>query len=501
MKDEMQPVLPPGRFKPSANGTGNGAGDATGNGGGSGGGDDHDEPADAGTPPADPTPPRRTVQEFARANWLLLVIGLVVLLFACAFFYARSVSQSAEGTDEDPVAAASDNLDTTISKPAPAAASNPVDVIEQKKAAEERAKAGGATPETTVTADELAANMVVDTVGQAAAQRRAREQKLAKQQVQQQAAAATARRAASIPPPDSTEVTTRDNQTGAYRSRRVAVSRRSNAASNGDVRRRLREEVRPRVAPDGTPYEQNDDVLDMLDASPPAARVTYEQMTGKRYFDRRAIARAKGPQALVGAADLVDPFGTIKAGGYNYNGASNQDQGTTQLLPDIFYKCVVNGPQTIRTGSVVYLRLAEDAIISGHTFPKNLVFAGIASVETNRVTIEISRLGPTRVSADICDYNYLAGIMIDPAKKQPVEAGNSPLNDARMMGSQEIGTAIDRSASAANSVVGVAGRIGTSMVSRLGSSPRRRLRDVLLPDGYPVLITTGATDAAASANQ
>ena len=88
----------------------------------------------------------------------------------------------------------------------------------------------------------------------------------------------------------------------------------------------------------------------------------------------------------------------------------------------------------------------------------------------------------------------------DPQKKQPVESGNNPFTDARQMGSQEIGTAIDRLASAANSVVDVAGRIGTNMVSRLGSSPRRKLRDVLLPDGYPILIT-GATDAAASANQ
>jgi hypothetical protein len=36
------------------------------------------------------------------------------------------------------------------------------------------------------------------------------------------------------------------------------------------------------------------------------------------------------------------------------------------------------------------------------------------------------------------------------------------------------------------------------MVGR-ASTPRQKLRDVRLPDGYPVLITTGATDAGASA--
>jgi len=362
--------------------------------------------------------------------------------------------------------------------------------MEQKRAAEERLKAGSPAPQT-VTADELASGMAVDTFGQAAARRDALQKR-----AQQQAAAAVARRAA-IAPPDSTEVTTRD-QTGAYRAQRVAVSRPSGVASS-DVRRRLRPEARPRTAPDGVPYEQNDEVLDMLDASPPAARASYEQMTGKRYFDRRAIARAGGQQALLGTTELVDPFGTVKTGAYRYNG-SNQAANTKQLLPDIFYKCVINGEQKIRTGSVVLLRLMEDAVISGQTFPKNLVFAGIANVETNRITFEIGRLGPTRVAAEIYDYNYLAGVMIDPQKRQPVDPNNNPFNDARMMGSQEIGTAIDRSASAANSVVGVAGRMGTSLVSRLGASPRRKLRDVLLPDGYPVLITTGDTDAAAPAN-
>jgi hypothetical protein len=188
-----------------------------------------------------------------------------------------------------------------------------------------------------------------------------------------------------------------------------------------------------------------------------------------------------------------DAFGTIKAGSYRYAG---DNSAQSQLQPDIFYKAVVNGEQKIRTGSVVLLRLVEDAVISGQTFPKNLVFAGVASVETNHVAIRISRLGPTRVAADIYDYHYLPGLMIDPQKRQPLPAADNPLNDARAIGAQEVGLAIDRSASAANSVVGVGGRVAAAMVGR-ASTPRQKLRDVRLPDGYPVLITTGATDASA----
>jgi hypothetical protein len=231
----------------------------------------------------------------------------------------------------------------------------------------------------------------------------------------------------------------------------------------------------------------------MLDAAPAASRTSYEQMTGRRYFDRHAAVRA-GSAASPGqnGGMAYDAFGTIKAGSYRY-AADNSAQ--SPLLPDIFYKAVITGEQKVRTGSVVLLRLVEDAVISGQTFPKNLVFAGVASVETNHVAIRISRLGPTRVAADIYDYHYLPGLMIDPQKRQPLPAGDNPLNDARAISAQEVGLAIDRSASAANSVVGVGGRVAAAMVGR-ASTPRQKLRDVRLPDGYPVLVTTGATDAS-----
>ena len=63
-------------------------------------------------------------------------------------------------------------------------------------------------------------------------------------------------------------------------------------------------------------------------------------------------------------------------------------------------------------------------------------------------------------------------------------------NDLQQQTTQELSTAIDRSASAANSVVGVGGRIVANVLSR--PKTRTKLRDVLLPDGYPILITTAA---------
>jgi hypothetical protein len=160
-----------------------------------------------------------------------------------------------------------------------------------------------------------------------------------------------------------------------------------------------------------------------------------------------------------------------------------------ELTPDVFFKCVINGEQKVRTGSVVLLRLQEDAVVSGVTFPKNSVFAGIASVGTNNVMLEVNRLGPTRVAASIYDYNYLPGIMIDPVKRVAKDASLAG-QDLQQQSMQEVSTAIDRSASAANSVVGVGGRVAMNVLSR--PKTRTKLREVLLPDGYPILITTAA---------
>jgi hypothetical protein len=446
------------------------------------------QPASGSAPtPTDPVTPRPSVGELARRHWLPLLVGIGLLTAVTLFFYARSLSQEV-AQQASSVAATSQNLEPMIAPATPEAAPAPTEVLEQKQAAARQA--GAQLPGTVPSPDQLAGGMAVDTAGQATLRRRT-----ALATAERQARAAATR--AALPPPDSTEITAVDAQTGAYRAVRIPVVQTGGRGGSysADPRRHLRAGARPRTAPDGVPYEQNDDVLDMLDAASPASRTSYEQMTGRRYFDRRAALRAGGSAAPGSTGTMAyDGFGTIKAGSYRYAA----ENGQAQLLPDIFYKAVVNGEQKIRTGSVVLLRLVEDAVISGQTFPKNLVFAGVASVETNHVAIRISRLGPTRVAADIYDYHYLPGLMIDPQKRQPLPAADNPLNDARAIGAQEVGLAIDRSASAANSVVGVGGRVAAAMVGR-ASTPRQKLRDVRLPDGYPVLVTTGATDANAAA--
>lgn len=428
-------------------------------------------------------PAKRTPAEVLRANWMALAGLLLVLIIGGLLLWLKAAKRAAQ-QEHEPVAAASANIEPEIpsveaAPPAPAA--SPSAQIEAQRRAEQDAQSAPARASDQDVVDVFA----VDTTGLA----------LRKRRRAQAAAQAAARRAEAArlaaADVDTIETTIQDPATGSYRAQTLVVPRRRLTATGSKGRRagtgsgRAGRGLVPARDVDGTPFETDPDVLAMLGSSPPETRAAYERMTGKRYRDPNQTAQLL---ATRGSAPGLDGFNTVKVG----NASRMMAQGSQreqQLAPDVFFKCVINGEQKVRTGSVVILRLLEDAVVSGVTFPKNMVFAGVATVGTNNVTLEVNRLGPTRVQADIYDFNYMPGIMIDPVKRVAREAGMAG-NELQQQTTQEISTAIDRSASAANSVVGVGGRVAASLLSR--PKTRTKLRDVLLPDGYPILITTAA---------
>jgi len=417
-------------------------------------------------PTAAPEKKRVSLGQLARRYWWALILLVLVCLIGGLVLYARMLVREDQAS-KDPIAGSSANIAQVVPKPATEEVAPPSasEVMAHREDIERRE----ASTEIKPTADQLAHTAFpVDTVGRAAQQRAQ----------QQQTIAATSPLGPVLLPPESPE-----KQTPTA----VAKSRRSSAptpvqsgAGNAHRMRTARGVSSAAVAPDGVPYETNGDVNQMLAAAPEASRKVYEQMTGRRYREPAVVNKAAGTAAL-NALPGMDGFYTIKQGAAG--------TGNGELVPEVFYKCLVNGAQKVRSGSVVLLRLAEDAVVSGVTFPKNTVFAGIASVTSNQVTIAVNRLAAYRVEAKIFDYNYLPGIMIDPSKKVPVNPNNGIQLSAQQAGFNELGTAIDRSQSAANSAAGIAARVGTSVIQRLPRSGSR-LRDVLLPDGYPILITT-----------
>ncbi|MBC6700219.1 conjugative transposon protein TraM [Hymenobacter puniceus] len=420
--------------------------------------------------------------ELLRNNWIPLAGLLVLLVAGGLFLWLRSAAQAAQ-QQKEVVAAASENIEPEIkaAPTEPAAPVSPSAQIEQQRRLEQEAQSTPVRPNT----DEVVEAFVADTLGQALRRkRRAAAATLTARRRQEEARLA----AADV---DTIETTLQDPTTGSYHAQTLVVPRRRPGQAVGASARRasyragrgLRAGLLPATDIDGTPFETDPDVLAMLGSSPPETRAAYERMTGKRFRDPKAAA-----QTLANRANAAgrDGFNTVKVG----NSARMMAQGSqAELTPDVFFKCVINGEQKVRTGSVVLLRLQEDAVVSGVTFHKNSVFAGIASVGTNNVMLEVNRLGPTRVAASIYDYNYLPGIMIDPVKRVAKDASLAG-QDLQQQSMQEVSTAIDRSASAANSVVGVGGRVAMNVLSR--PKTRNKLREVLLPDGYPILITTAA---------
>jgi hypothetical protein len=445
-----------------------------------------------GPPPEPPTTTEEgkgklTPADLLKKYWVVLLILLGVLVLGGAYMYLK-VKTAELTTNEEPVAAASSNIEQSIAAPktedvAPPA---PTDVLDKQRSAAQL----GTTHDKT-TPDQLASQLqVVDTVGRAA------KLKADRQQAARQRAIAMAR-ARNV---DTVEVTVRDPASGQYKAATVTVPRNSGGGNGGSGRRSGRQGNQasaprkvslPAVDTDGTPFETNPEVLAMLAASPPQTRATYEQMTGKRYRDPNATAASivglAGGEAAGGFSG-ADGFNTIKLRSKNAAGGSG-GQDIEALTPDVFFKGVINGEQKVRTGSVVMLRLLEDAVVSGATFPKNMVFAGIASVETNHVSVKVVRLGPTRVAAEIYDFNYMPGIFIDPGKREPSPARASMASTMQSSTTQELTSAIDRSNSAANSLAGISARVGSSMIARLPQKGAK-LREVLLPDGYPILITS-----------
>jgi hypothetical protein len=431
--------------------------------------------------PATAAPVKRTPTEILRSNWMAFAGLLLVLIIGGLFLWLKAAREAAQ-LEREPVAAASANIEPeipSVETAPPAPATSPSAQIEAQRRAEQDAQSAPAR----ATDQDVVDVFAVDTSGLALRKRR-RAQAAAQAATRRAEAARLA--AADV---DTIETTIQDPSTGSYRAQTLVVPRRRLTAGGGSSRRagtgRSGRSLVPSRDVDGTPFETDPDVLAMLGSSPPETRAAYERMTGKRYRDPNQTAQLLANRM---SAPGMDGFNTVKVG----NATRMMAQGSQreqQLAPDVFFKCVINGEQKVRTGSVVILRLLEDAVISGVTFPKNMVFAGVATVGTNNVTLEVNRLGPTRVQADIYDFNYMPGIMIDPVKRVAKEAGMAG-NELQQQTTQEISTAIDRSASAANSVVGVGGRVAASVLSR--PKTRTKLRDVLLPDGYPILITTVA---------
>lgn len=451
-----------------------------------------DSPADAAPlPEAEPTPPTREKVDWGQRvldHKAKVMAGMVLaLLLGLGSWYwsvAQQIQQAGPGS-----AISTDQIDQLTAAPTPPEAAEPQTAMEQTLTQEQNHQTvEEATPEQLLAAGQP---------GQPAELTPA-------EKAEYRAKIAQAARANNT---DTVLVTRRDPGTGQYSPQRVARPRVSFSSSPSRAQpfaaarpgtsgfataANAAGVVRPTRDKDGFPFETNDEINLMLANLPEGVKATYEKMSGKRYRPLLAGQQspAKDQRAAMQYIPGLDGFNTVKYRGANANPAEDLESA---LTPDVFYRCTIQGTQQVRTGSVVMLRLAEDATFGGVTFPRNMIFAAVASVESNRVSLQIDRLGPHKVAVEVYNYAYLPGIMIDPGKRAKASTSNPGMAAAMQQSStQELSNAIAQSQQAANSWQGIGGRMAVTMLGRL---PRagEKLREVTLPDGYPILVTRAQT--------
>lgn len=460
--------------------------------------------AAAEAPDAAPAPEGKPAKE--KVDWgqklldnkMAVIVGLVVVLVlgVAAIWFSLENEAAAQA----PTAAAStEQMDALTQSPTPPDTKEPLVAVDQAMAEDAR------PPQE----EELKPEDLLNSTESAPAKPEEPQYTKA-EQAANRARMADAAAAANT---EQVQETRRDPATGQYSQQtttrqRVPLSngrtpRRAewSATSTGNMNQAAALPPRPTRDKDGTPFETNDEINMMLQNLPKGVHENYERMTGRRFRPLLASQQQQASDAEKRRVEMayvpgMDGFNTVRFRGSNANPADEE-----MIMPDIFYKCSVQGTQVVRTGSVVLLRLSEDATFGGVTFPRNMVFSALATVESNRVTLTIDRLGQYRVGVEVYNYSYMPGIMIDPAKRVKPQGQDGGIGGTMMQtGSQEISTAIMQSTQAANSWKGIAGRAGVTMLGRI---PRGgvRLRDVTLPDGYPVLVTRQGKGAAAAYQQ
>jgi hypothetical protein len=160
--------------------------------------------------------------------------------------------------------------------------------------------------------------------------------------------------------------------------------------------------------------------------------------------------------------------------------------------PKRYYKAVVYGNQTVRSGSQVRIRLLESFIIDGQTIPPNSLCTGIAILGSNRVSIALTSVQvhgqSVSIKSIVFDKDLLPGIAFtnETEIQQNIrqqrnsgidQASNDIINNIPQIG----GTA----GAALSTGVGVINGISKSI--RYGGV-QKHIGEITLEEGYRVFI-------------
>ena len=178
--------------------------------------------------------------------------------------------------------------------------------------------------------------------------------------------------------------------------------------------------------------------------------------------------------------DNISLIDTYKNKAESNAGFYGIDDNESQSEEDNAIEAVVHANQTLVNGAVIKLRLTTDIYISGSLIPKGNFVYGIASLNNERLEIEVNSIRNGNslfpVKLEVYDMDGLRGIHIPGAIARDV-AKQSADNGLQLM---EL-TSVDPSLKAQ------AGAAGINTVKNLMSRKVKQVK-VLVKAGYKVLL-------------
>lgn len=114
---------------------------------------------------------------------------------------------------------------------------------------------------------------------------------------------------------------------------------------------------------------------------------------------------------------------TLVKGFYSYS-----DESELQPIEQNAIEAIIASNQIIVNGAVVKFRLLNDIYIKGQLVPKNTMFSGVASLDGERLTVEINSIRSGKsiypVKLDVYDMDGLPGIYIPGTINRDVAKGS-----------------------------------------------------------------------------
>lgn len=147
----------------------------------------------------------------------------------------------------------------------------------------------------------------------------------------------------------------------------------------------------------------------------------------------------------------------------------------------VFYKAVIHGESKVVEGSIVKIRLTEDATIDGIKFKKNTMGYGSVTLTRSRVNIEVNSLGEYELNAKVYDAKDLGSGIKYQVPENLLATGEETKDKTVSRTSSSIPTSTDGLANSAINLIKDGGQA-------LNRNMKKKQQDAYLADQYKILI-------------